>query len=204
MWAQEMPGELERLSPKRRKKLQDDCMTERKDAALCCCMLGIKGANHVHKLGLQRLAKLATAWGAAITEYYRAGEEMVLRLDSGDCGDLITDPITGFADLSDSRRRKIAQWFVANRQDAQNVAFTIGQRVIARECGFGEERMERLNRQWRQDLKDFYEDRETNEPRLKAWIEDIGFLYEDGKLQCYKGEGGKPVRKRTAEKWMEE
>lgn len=37
-----------------------------------------------------------------------------------------------------------------------------------------------------------------------AWVEEIGFLYEDGKLQCYKGEGGKPVRKQTAEKWMEE
>lgn len=75
MWAQEMPEELAVLSPKRRKKLQDDCLTERKDAALCCCMLGIKGANHVHKLGLQRLAKLATEWGAAITEFYRAGED---------------------------------------------------------------------------------------------------------------------------------
>lgn len=199
---QELPKELTYLSPKRRKKLESLCMEERKDAALNVCVIGIKGLNHVHKIGLNKLSSVAAALAGAISDHYSSGEELLLRLRCLEYGDLITDPLTVFSDLSDSRKRRIARWLAENRADAADIAYTIGQTVIARECGFGAERMDRLNRQWGKDIQDFYQDRERNEPLLKAWIEEIGFIYENGKLEVYRTEGNKAVRKKTAERRM--
>lgn len=128
---------------------------------------------------------------------------MVLLLRCTEYGDLVTDPVAAFSDLSDSRKREIARWLAENRMDAADIAYTIGQTVIARECGFGAERMDRLNRQWERDIRDFYTAREENEPLLKNWLEEIGFIYENGKLEVYRSEGERAVRKRTAERRME-
>lgn len=199
----ELPKGLACLSPKRKKKLEGLCMEERKDAALNVCVIGIKGLNHVHKIGLNKLSGIAAAWGQEITAHYSSGEEMVLLLRCTEYGDLVTDPVAAFSDLSDSRKREIARWLAENRMDAADIAYTIGQTVIARECGFGAERMDRLNRQWERDLREFYTAREENEPLLKKWLEEIGFIYENGKLEVYRSEGERAVRKRTAERWME-
>lgn len=199
----ELPKGLACLSPKRKKKLEGLCMEERKDAALNVCVIGIKGMNHVHKIGLNKLSRIAAAWGQEITAHYSSGEEMVLLLRCTEYGDLVTDPVAAFSDLSDSRKREIARWLAENRMDAADIAYTIGQTVIARECGFGAERMDRLNRQWERDIRDFYTAREENEPLLKNWLEEIGFIYENGKLEVYRSEGERAVRKRTAERRME-
>lgn len=80
----------------------------------------------------------------------------------------------------------------------------VGIDTIRKQLHFGDGRLEPLLRQWDADIVNFYEDRDINESRLKAWIEEIGFVYEDGKLQSYKDNEGKMVRKQTAEKRMEE
>lgn len=198
---QELPLEFIYLSPKRKEKLEALCLEERKDAALNVCVIGIKGLNHVHKMGLNKLCRIAADWEREITAYYESGAEMTLRLRCAEYGSLVTDPVAVFSDLSDSRKRKIAQWLAENRVDAADIAYTIGQWVIARECGFGAERMRRLNLQWEKDIRDFYQEREENEPLLKKWVEEIGFVYENGKLQAYRTEEHKAVRKSTVERW---
>lgn len=133
----ELPKGLACLSPKRKKKLEGLCMEERKDASLNVCVIGIKGLNHVHKIGLNKLSGIAAAWGREITAHYSSGEEMALLLRCTEYGDLVTDPVAAFPDLSGSRKREIARWLAENRMDAADIAYTVGQSVIARECGFG-------------------------------------------------------------------
>ena len=199
---EDLPEGLRHLSPKRKDKLKDLCIKERKDAALNVCVIGIKGLNHVHKMGLNKLARIAEAWGGAITEHYK-GREQVLLMHCKEYGDLVTDPLEDFSDLSDSRKREITKWLTENRKDAADTAYTIGLFSIKQECGFGQERIMRLNLQWQKDIGDFYEDREVNEPRLQKWVEEIGFIYKNGRLLVYNNQDKKLVRKKTAEQRME-
>lgn len=196
------------LSPKRQLEIADACTKERQDAALNAVMIGLKSMNHVHGYGLQRLSRLSIAWGEAISSFYGAGGLLYKPYPeegAKHAGDIICNVDAKFADLSGRRRRLITKFLYEQRKDAQWNAAIIGYDTIQKELHFGESRMERLARQWEQDIRNFYEDREIYEPRLKVWIEEIGFIFEDGRLQSYRShEDGRYVRKSTAEKWQAE
>lgn len=196
------------LAPKRQKEIAEICVLERKDAALNAVIIGLKAMNQVHGFGLQRLSRLSVAWGEEITRFYSAGGLLYKKYpESGvpDAGKIICNVDARFSDLSDRRRRAIAKFLFDQRMDAQWNASVIGIEVIRRELHFGESRMAQLARQWEYDIRDFYQDRDIQEPRLKQWIEEIGFIFEDGRLQSYRShEDGRYVRKSTAERWLSE
>ena len=195
------------LSPARQKKIFDICTQERKDAALNGVIIGLKCMNQIHGFGLERLAKLSTTWGNAITDWYTNTEERHregFRPECVDAGDLLADVDTVFFDLSESRRRKIKAFLNYERKDAEFNACMIGVDTIKKELHFGEGRLEPLLNQWQYDIRDFYQDREINEPRLKEWIEDIGFCFDGGKLQTYRANDGKLIKKSTVERWEAE
>lgn len=201
----DLPEQFCDLAPLRQNKLQHMVGDERQDAAMNCVLIGLKALNQVHHLGLQRLSELSLAWGDAITASYTAGIEFVPGWDqAGDTGDLVTDPLAEFHDLSDRRKRQITAFLVQNRKEAHGNAYRIGLQAIRKNRGYGDIRMDRLEAQWLRDIRDFYQDRETCEEQLKSWIEDIGFIVDRGHLQSYRTPDGKIVRKRTAERKMAE
>lgn len=202
----DLPCGLNDLSQKRQKEIWVLCTEERKDAALNAVKIGLKAMNQVHGYGLQRLCRLSVTWGGEITKFYSEGGERFVPYPEGgpaDAGAVKCDIDGIFGDLSERRRRQIRKFFLENRVDAQWNAAQIGFSAIKHSEHFGESRMEQLAKQWEFDIRDFYQDRDIQEPRLKAWIEDIGFIADGDKLQAYKTkEDDTPVRKRTAEKWM--
>lgn len=188
-----LPDEFMDLSPKRRRKLEETVVQERLDAALWTILLGIKGMNHVHKYGLERMVKLCQVWEKRIKEFYDGGGTVHEGWEmAGDCGDFITDPLEEFSDLSDRRKRKITEYLAQQRIEAQGNAYSIGLDCIREHCGFGEKRLGRLKRQWIEDLRVFWEDRELNQPRLESWLLDIGLFVEGGVLRCWMDKEGKP------------
>lgn len=199
---------LEDLSPKRKAEISDICINERKDAALNAVVIGLKSMNHVHGYGLQRLSRLSILWGDEITRFYTSGGVRYRDCPASglpDAGAVICNVDGRFSDLSDRRRRQILRLLDAQRRDAQWNAAMIGYETIRKELHFGDLRMEQLARQWEYDIRDFYQDRDINEPRLKTWIEDVGFIFEDGRLQAYRSkEGDALVKKSTAERRMEQ
>lgn len=200
-----LPAKFRDLSLKRQVQLYNAMMKERQDAAINCVLIGLKGLNQVHKMGLKSCADLSMVWGPAITDFYEAGNELANGWDQcGDSGDLITDPLSLFPDLSNRRKREIAAFMVRNRQEAHGNAYRIGIETIHKHCGFGVIRLDRLESQWLRDIRDFYNDRETAEPMLHAWLEEVGFVLEGGRIVCYRDADGKAVRKHTAEKIFRE
>lgn len=201
----DLPEQFCDLSTKRQRILAEMRQKERQDAALNCVVIGIKALNQVHHLGLQRLSELSKTWGTAISGSYNAGIALVDGWDStGFPGDLVTDPLEAFADLSGRRLRQITEYLARNRQEAHGNAYQIGMRVIRSVCGYGDLRADRLESQWLTDIRYFYDDREVNEPALTKWINDIGFIFEGGRLQSYMDGDGKPIRKATAERRMKD
>lgn len=196
------------LSPKRQLEIAEECTKERKDAALNAVVLGLKAMNHVHGYGLERLCRLSLAWGEAISSFYSAGGLLYRPYPeegARHAGDILCNVDARFGDLSDRRRRLIASFLYEQRKDAQWNAAIIGYDTIRKELHFGKGRMGRLERQWEHDIRIFYEDRELYEPRLKVWIEEIGFIFEDGKLQSYRtGEDNHVIKKTVAERRMAE
>lgn len=202
-----MPESIRHLSAKRRKQLYDLQIKERKDAALNAVVIGVKGLNHIHKLGLKSLKGICMDWGQAIREFYAAGGEEYAMFDeteAADAGSIVTDLDKVFPDLSERVRREIRQWLTRERKVAQWNARMIGEVRLHEIMGYGTIRMGRLQRQWDRDIREFYEDRETASKGLQAWIEDIGFIFENGKLITYYDQDGKVVRKATAEKILAE
>lgn len=204
----DFPDELLGLSMKRVEKILDLCVKERQDAALNVVVIGLKAMNHVHGYGLQRLSRLSNAWGDAIANFYRAGGSLYKPYPKAGlthAGDPIADVNAEFFDLSDRKRRLITKYLVDQRRDAQWNAALIGYDTIQSELHFGESRMEQLTKQWESDIRCFYGDRDINEPRLKEWIEDVGFIFENGHLQSYRlKENNQIVKKSTMEKWLAE
>lgn len=203
-----LPEEFRSLGRKKQDMLFRITVEERKDAALNGVVIGLKALNHVHGVGLERLAKLSNVWGNDIVRWYTDSSEdhyMGWSDSVESAGAPQTNVDEVFFDLSDSMRRKISRFLEMERKDAQWNACMVGEASIRRFLHFGDKRIEQLTDQWGYDIRDFYQDREINEPRLKEWIEDIGFIFEDGKLQCYMTKDGqRHVRKRTYEKYMEE
>ena len=115
-------------------------------------------------------------------------------------GEVLCQVDDRFQDLSPRRRREIYAYLLDQRMEAQWNAALIGLDTVCRMFRFGEHRSEQLTRQWEYDIRDFYQDRDLQEARLRDWIEEIGFVYEDGRLQVYKTEEDTLVRKRTAER----
>lgn len=199
----DLPAQFCDLSPKRQKALADLRQDERQDAALNVVAIGIKGLNQVYGMGIKSLSQLSKAWGSDITDFYNAGNDLHTRwAECSDSGDLITDPLSAFRDLSPRRMREITAFLVRNRQEAQGNAYAIGLDTMRRELGFGDTRIARLEEQWQRDLRDFYRDRETCEPMLRKWINDIGFLWENGRFIAYFRQDGVPVRKAYAERMI--
>ena len=201
-----LPQQFEGLSPKRQKAIYDDLMAERNDAAMNAVVIGLKCLNQVYGMGLQSLAALSTSWGPDIVQFYKNGNSVRDGWPQGmSAGDLITDPLTRYADLSDRMMRQITAYFAQMRLEAQSNAYAIGIDTIRQQLHFGDTRIARLERQWLADLELFYRERETCEPQLRAWIEDIGFIWENGRLQAYRRhDNDRTVRKRTAEKMYPE
>lgn len=202
-----LPREFDDLSYARRMKIAKEVDRQRNDAAGMCSVVCMKSLNHVYGLGLKTLAPLATKWGADIRAFYENGG--IVHLDADrfyipEVGVLLGDPLEQFEDLSERRKRQIASHLVSSRYEAAGNDMAIGVEIIHKQLGFGPARMERLMNQWKRDVIDFFTDRETIEPLLLEWLEDIGFIFEGGKLQVYKDADGKIVKKRTAEKWMED
>lgn len=205
----DFPDELLGLSMKRIEKITDMAADERQDAALNAVVIGLKSMNHVHGYGLQRLARLSVAWGNAISSFYGTEGGLLYKPYPEEGPKYAGAPISNvdavFSDLSDRRRREITKYLTNQRMDAQWNAAIIGYCTIQKELHFGENRMERLSSQWEQDIRNFYEDRDIYEPRLKAWIEEIGFIFEDGRLQSYRtGEDNRIIKKSVAERRMAE
>lgn len=200
-------GKIADLSPKRKEIIADICIKERADAALNAVVIGLKGMNQVHGYGLKRLCKLSVVWGDAISDFYRRGGTCYKDVpDTGmpEAGGLKCDIDREFADLSDRRKREIRTLLLNERKDAQWNAAHIGFDTIQSYLHFGQVRMEALAKQWEYDIRDYYQDRDINEARLKDWIEEVGFIFEDGRLQAYRlKENDKPVRKATVERKME-
>lgn len=199
------------LSPKRQEKIADLCFIERQDAALNSVVLGLKSMNQVYGFGLKRLSNLSVSWGNDITAFYKAGGLLYHEYPEGGvdaltgAGNVLCDVDSIFRDLSPRRRREIWKFLYDQRKDAQFNAAMIGLDTIRRELHFGDSRMEHLTNQWEYDIRDFYQDREDQEPRLQEWIEEIGFIFENGHLQAYRcKQDDRVVRKRTAEKWFQE
>lgn len=193
------------LSQKRQDKIMELSIHERSDAALNAVLIGLKGMNQVHGYGLIRLSRLSVAWGDAIRRFYSDGGELFRDYPVSGmpyAGSLQCDVDSIFADLSPRRRRGITRFLDAQRRDAQWNAALIGLDTVKTELHFGDQRMEQLMRQWDYDIRDFYQDRDINEPRLKEWIEDVGFIYENGRLQSYLMNGTKTVKKATMEKLL--
>lgn len=197
------------LSEKRQDKILKLARSERQDAALNAVVMGLKELNQLYGFGLWRLSKLSAQWGEDIIAFYSgctearyAGEGLPADTIAGDSREAVAK---AFPDLSDRRQRQIIAYVNQERQDAQWNATAIGLETIRKFGGFGRERTARLVKEWRSDLRNFYQDRDIIEPRLQAWIEEIGFLFQDGKLCHYRSnESGKIIRKRTAERQDEE
>lgn len=200
----DLPDGLADLSRNRREQICRICVSERKDAALNIVVTGLKALNHVHGYGLRRLCRISSAWGGNISQFYAGGGVLYRPYpESGtaDAGQLLCNVDAVFFDLSERRRREITRYLDEERRDAQWNAAMIGLDTIVAEEHFGENRTEQLTKQWEFDIRDFYQDRDIQEPRLKQWLEDIGFCFENDRLQVYKSKGDDlPVRKRTAEK----
>lgn len=203
----ELPEELRYLGRAKRERLQNIRVKERQDAALNVVFMGLKALNQVHGIGLDRQSKLCRVWERAIMDYYKTGasrwkEETGFPADGK--AELHVLKVNDFSDLSDRARRKVAEWLAAERLAAADIAAGAGMEAIRQQLSLGEKRMGEVLQQWKQDIRDFYDDRERCEPQLKAWLEEIGFCVEGGKVRCYMGGDGKAIRKRTAEKRLEE
>lgn len=198
-----LPEEFNSLSPARRRKLFNICTIERQDAALNGVIIGLKCLNQINGMGLDRLANLSTVWGQDITNWYSNKDNEHWEGWSPEtvdpAGPLIADVEKEFFDLSDRKRRKIREYLDEERKDSQWNACSIGIATMRKELHFGDVRIGRLVKQWQRDIVDFYEDRDINEPRLQAWIEDIGFYYDGKRLQTY-NLNGKRIKKAAAEK----
>lgn len=195
------------LGRKRTLRIADFCTEERKDAALNAVIIGINALNQVFGIGLERLCKLSTEWGNDIIKFYSDGGDGYKDYDSleaAPAGDLICDIDAEFGDLSDRRRRIIRSYLDEERRNAQWNAAIIGTDTIRRVLKFGDARMQKLTAQWEADLRDFYQDRDIRADQLQELIEQIGFVYENGKLQSYKDPDGKVIKKATAERKMAE
>lgn len=197
----DLPPQFSDLSPKRQDSLARLAYYERLDSALNAVVICLKCLNHVHHFGVKRLSRLVTRWGTEIDSFYRSGNMFHERYqDYGSCGDLTTDPLKVFFDLSPRRMREITSFLAQNRQEAHGNAIAIGIDLIRKELGFGELRTDRLLSQWFADMREFYNDRETAEPLLKQWLADIGFDFENGMLHVYTNKNGNFIKKQTAEK----
>lgn len=204
----DLPESLCGLSPKRQKEIAEISFLERKDAALNAVVIGLKSLNHVYGFGLERLSRLSIAWGESINAFYKSGGLLYQDYPPdgiADAGAVLCNVDARFPDLSDRRRREIVKYLFDQRKEAQWNAAIIGLDTIRKELHFGSSRVEHLTQQWEYDIRDFYQDRDIQEPRLKAWIEEIGFIFENDKLQVYRNhENGRAVRKRTFEKHFSE
>lgn len=202
-----LPENLCGLSPKRQKEIAKIALRERSDAALNAVVIGLKSMNHVHGFGLNRLSKLSVVWEKGIMDFYTHGGVLYKEFPADGiegAGDVLCHVDDRFQDLSPRRRMDIYSYLRGQRMEAQWNAALIGLDTIRKELHFGEQRAEGLTRQWEYDIRDFYQDRDVQEVRLRDWIEEIGFVFEDGKLQVYKTEGDALVRKRTAERRLAE
>lgn len=202
-----LPESLWDLSKKRQTEIAKIALLERSDAALNAVVIGLKALNHVYGFGLNRLSRLSVVWEKGITDFYTSGGVLYKAFPPGGAegaGDVVCHVDDRFQDLSPRRRREIYSYLSQQRMEAQWNAALIGLDTVCREFHFGEQRAEGLTRQWEYDIRDFYQDRDLQEARLKEWIEEIGFVFEDGRLQVYKTEGDALVRKRTAERRLAE
>lgn len=204
----DIPEELCYLSPKKQRMIATICFEERKDAAMNAVVLGLKGLNHVHGFGLLRLSRLSVEWGGRIEDFYKKGNLLYKPYPEGgamSAGDLTCNVRQKMPDLSESRCRRIVQWLESQRRDAQWNAMQFGIDCIHDALGIGAGRMDKLLSQWNSDIRNFYEEREIHEPRLQKWIEEIGFCFEDGKLNAYRdAQTDMPVKKATAERILRE
>lgn len=198
-----LPESLWDLSKKRQTEIAKIAFHERSDAALNAVVIGLKSMNHVCGFGLNRLSRLSVAWEKGITDFYNSGGMLYKPFPpegAEGAGEVLCQVDDRFQDLSPRRRREIYAYLLDQRMEAQWNAALIGLDTVCRMFRFGEHRSEQLTRQWEYDIRDFYQDRDLQEARLRDWIEEIGFVYEDGRLQVYKTEEDTLVRKRTAER----
>lgn len=194
------PEWMNSLGRKRHKQLDDDISAEYHDAAISAVVLGLKALNHVFGFGLNKLSDLSAVWDRKLVEFQRTGDERHPDyLAAGSAGDLITDPLTTYADLSDRKRRQIAEFLTEVRLTAQGNTYALGREAIHEAFGIGPKRMLRLEKQWLRDLQRYHESREECEDGLRDWLEGIGFLWEGGRIFAYKDENGKRKRKKAAE-----
>lgn len=203
----DLPENLCSLSPKRQKEIYEISFRERSDAAMNAVVIGLNSLNHVYGYGLNRLSRLSILWEKAIMDFYTGGG---LRYQpfppegAEGAGDILCDVEKVFRDLSPRRKREIREYMLLQRTESQWNAALIGLDTVRKELGFGEKRAADLAREWEYDIRDFYQDRDVQEERLRSGIEEIGFVFEGGRLQVYKTEGDVLVRKRTAERRLAE
>lgn len=204
---------LQRLSPKRLKRMMDIVQIERKDAALNGVLVMMLQLNQLKEFGLKRLSRLSESWGKQITREYNENikpnnNRPYLPYPEGGppyAGEPRLDLAAEFGDLSESRQRVIRRWVDFERRDAQWNAMAIGRDVLHRDFRVGKATMEKLDRLWQADMANFYEDRDIQEPRLEKLLQDVGFLYsfQNGRFGEYRDKDGKPIRASTAEKHNE-
>ena len=199
-----IPEELRDLGRKRKDRLLECCQAERNDAALNTCIIGLTALNHVHGIGIERADRMSKVWSQAIVDFYSGNDEIVFKADMHlDCiCTLRTDVGKTFQDLSPRRQRQISQFLQEQRLDSSDCCWYLGCHAMHEVLGLGESRLAALNRQWKRDLEDFYSDRETNEPLLRAWLEEVGFMFDGDHFYTYRDETGKAVKKSIAEKAM--
>lgn len=197
-----IPEELRDLGKKRKDKLLEACQSERNDAALNTCIIGLKVMNHVYGIGIERADRVSKVWSQKIVDFYTSSDTIEFRPEMHmDCiGTLRRDVQNDFWDLSPRRQRQIEAFLVENRLDSSDACWYLGTEAMREVLGFGNDRIARLNRQWKRDLKDLYDDRETNEPRLRAWLEDIGFSFQGAGFYTYHDETGRAVKAKIAER----
>ena len=197
-----IPEELRDLGKKRKDKLLEACQSERNDAALNTCIIGLKVMNHVYGIGIERADRVSKVWSQKIVDFYTSDREIAFKPEMHmDCiGTLRHDVKKDFGDLSPRRQRQIESFLVENRLDSSDACWYLGTEAMREILGFGNDRIARLNAQWKRDLMDFYEDRETNEPRLKAWLEEIGFAFQGTGFYTYRDDTGKAVKASIAKR----
>jgi len=191
-----LPEELKSLGQNRKVKILDACQSERNDAALNTCLIGLKVLNHVYGIGIERADRVSNVWSQKIVDFYTSSDTIEFRPEMHmDCiGTLRRDVQKEFGDLSLRRQRQIEAFLVENRLDSSDACWYLGTEAMREALGFGNDRIARLNMQWKRDLMDFYEDRETNEPRLIAWLEEMGFAFHGKTFYTYRDVNGKAVK----------
>lgn len=197
-----IPEELRDLGKKRKDKLLEACQSERNDAALNTCIIGLKVMNHVYGIGIERADRVSKVWSQKIVDFYTSSDTIEFRPEMHmDCiGTLRRDVQNDFWDLSPRRQRQIEVFLVENRLDSSDACWYLGTEAMREVLGFGNDRIARLNRQWKRDLKDLYDDRETNEPRLRAWLEEMGFAFSGTTFYTYRDVNGKAVKASIAKR----